>query len=257
MIDVVAAVNDNSILAHNLMRSPMLHRPDVALCVQRDFRSAALAFRSATRKCRGEILVFVHQDVYLPANWPDQLQDSLRRLESSDPNWAVLGIYGVKVNGEQVGCAWSSGLNTMVGQPFEEPAAIESIDEVLIVLRRSSGVEFDPDLPGYHLYGTDLVQTALSRGKGAYAICAPVIHNSRPALYLGSDYFASYRYVARKWRDRLPIHNNVACIVKPGWGYLGMRAHHKINEWRYAHLRRDQLDRRYDCIALARKLGLE
>lgn len=257
MLDVIAAVNDETVLARNLMRSPLLGRPGVTLQLQRGFTSAALAYRAAMPQCTSDLLVFVHQDVYLPGNWEDALRRSIARLERTDRDWAVLGVYGVQPTGAQIGRVWSSGLDSMFGAPFDAPIPVESIDEVLIVLRRSSGVEFDPSLPGYHLYATDLVQTALSRGKGAYVICAPVVHNSRPSLYLGHDYFSAYDYVAGKWKDRLPIQNNVARVVKPGLAYLRLRARHKLNEIRYAHLDRKRLDRNYDCVGLARRLGLE
>jgi hypothetical protein len=257
MIDLVAAVNDDRILANNLMRSPLLGRPGVKLHVQTGFRCAAQAFTAAMADSRSDILVFAHQDVYLPAGWDDRLLRNIAHLNGVDPHWAVLGIYGTRQDGTQVGRVWSSGLDAMFGAPFERPERVESVDEVLIVLRRSCGVGFDLDLPGFHLYGTDLVQTALSRGKTAYAIFNPVIHNSRPNLYLGSDYFEAYDYVARKWRHRLPIQNNVARVLKPGLAYLRMRARHKLNEWRYSHLDRSALDRQYDCVGLARRLGLE
>lgn len=257
MIDVVAAVNDDTVLAHNLMRSPLLARPGVTLQLQRGFASATLAYRSALQRCAQDVVVFVHQDVYLPDRWEDALHRNIARIEQKDRDWGVLGLYGVRRNGEQVGRVWSSGLDAVIGASFEAPVPVESVDEVLIVLRRASGVDFDPSLPGYHLYATDLVQTALSRGKGAYAICAPVVHNSRPNLYLGCDYFAAYGYMAGKWRQRLPIHNNVANVVNPGLGYLRLRARHKLNELRYAHLDRKRLDRNYDCVAVARRLGFE
>lgn len=257
MFDVVAAVNDEEILENNLMRSPLFGRGRVTLHLQRGYRGAALAYHSAMGHCRSDVLVFVHQDVYLPGGWEDRLLWNIGHLAKTDPDWAVLGIYGVKPDGAQIGCVWSSGLDSMFGVPFAEPARVESIDEVLIVLRRSSGIEFDPELPGYHLYGTDLVQTALSRGKGAYVISAPVVHNSRPSLYLGQDYFRAYDYMARKWKHRLPIPNHIARVMRPGLGYLRMRIRHKFNEMRYSHLDRRSLDRNYDCVTLAHRLGFE
>lgn len=257
MIDVVAAVNDDAVLCRNLLRSPLLARADVSLHLQRGYASASLAYRAAMTACRSDIVVFAHQDVYLPSQWEDRLMHNVARLAHRDPRWAVLGIYGVRPDGVHVGCVWSSGLDTVVGMPFDEPAAVESIDELLIVLRRSSGVEFDAALPGYHVYATDLVQAALSRGHGAYAVYAPVVHNSRPSLFLGADYFEAYGHVARKWRHRLPIHNNVATVVGPGLSYLRLRARQKLNEWRFSHRDRRLLDRHYDCVGVARRLGYE
>jgi hypothetical protein len=257
MLDLIAAVNDDAILAANLDRSPLLGRPGVTMHLRRGFPSATLAYRDAMRDCHSDTLVFAHQDVYLPAAWEDQLMGSIAQLERADPQWAVLGVYGVRPGGAQVGCVWSSGLDAMFGAAFDAPVAVHSIDEVLIVLKRSSGVEFDAGLPGFHLYATDLVQTALSLGRQAYVIFAPVVHNSRPSLYLGPDYFEAYRHVARKWKHRLPIRGHVADIVAPGLPYLRMRLRHRLGELRYRHLDRGALARQYDCVTLARRLGFE
>jgi hypothetical protein len=257
MIDIVAAVNDDDVLTNNLKRSPILDAPDVRLVVQRGFPSAALAYRAAVRQCSGEVVVFAHQDVYLPAHWREQLLRSVERLSTLDPDWAVLGVYGVTEAGSDVGRVWSSGLSAVFGSVFAEPVAVASIDEVVIVLRRASGVEFDAGLPGFHLYGTDLVQTARAQRKSCYVIHAPVIHNSRPCRYLGKDYFEAYDFVAAKWRNCLPIANNVARIVGPGLPYWQLRARHLLNALRHWRKGRRVDTPSRDCVVLARQLGFE
>jgi len=256
MIDVVAAVNDEAILASNLLRSPMLAREDVRFHARRSFRSASRAYDDALTDCRSDLVVFAHQDVYLPMGWEQRLRAQVALLERHDPDWGVLGVYGVTAEGRQVGLVWSSGLGRVFGEPFDEPVPVRSIDEVVIVLRRDSGLMFDPKLPGFHLYGTDLVQTALNRGLKAYAVCAPVVHNSRPAPFLGEDYFAAYRYVSAKWRDHLPIFDNVAPVVAPGPRFLALRARHKLAEWRVG-TSRPRVDRGLDCVDIARELEFE
>jgi hypothetical protein len=255
MIDVVAAVNDEDILAANLLRSPMMARPDVRFHARRGFRAASCAYDDALTECTADLVVFAHQDVYLPSGWEQALRAQVARIERHDPTWAVLGVYGVTAQGRHVGCVWSSGLQRLLGEDFAEPVPVQSLDEVLIVLRRPSGVAFDPKLPGYHLYATDLVQAALDRGMGAYAVCAPVVHNSRPVAFLRSDYFAAYRYVARKWQDRLPIRCAVAPVMEPGLRYCALRARHKLIELRQGG--RPRIDRGLDCVAIARELEFE
>ncbi len=257
MLDVIAAVNDTETLERNLLRSPLLGRPGVSLLQRRDFPSASLAYRSAMAASASDLLVFAHQDAYLPASWEARLHASIARIERVDPHWAVLGVYGSRKDGAQVGCVWSTGLGALCGVPFEQPVAVESMDEVVLVLRRGSGIEFDPDLPGFHLYATDLVQSALARGLGAWVIHAPMVHNSRPCHYLDSHYFSAYDYVANKWRERLPIANHVAPIVPRGWRSLRLRARHAL-----LRLARGSGERRghaleNDCVGIARRLGFE
>lgn len=256
MIDVVAAVNDEAVLEGNLLRSPMLARPDVRFHPRRGFTSASRAYDDALTDCTSDLVVFAHQDVYLPSGWEQRLRAQVAELERVDPDWGVLGIYGVAADGRHAGLVWSSGLNRVFGESFESPVPVRSIDEVLIVIRRESGLSFDPKVPGFHLYGTDLVQTALQRDLGAYVVCAPVVHNSRPAPFLGEDYFKAYRYLTEKWRDHLPIFNNVEPLLAPGPRFLALRARHKLVEWRLGqgHAR---ADRGLDCVDIARELEFE
>lgn len=257
MLDVVVAVNDEEVLGRNLLRSPLLRKDGITLHLQRGYGSASGAYNAAMGRCRSDIVVFAHQDVYIPAEWERKVLHNTGFLDEVDPGWAVLGVYGVGGSAQQIGHVWSSGLSRSFGTPFTYPTVVDSIDELLIILRRSSKIGFDEHLPGYHLYGTDLVQTAISRGNSAYVIWAPVIHNSLPSLYLGADYFRAYRYVATKWREKLPIQNCVAPIVGSKACYLRMRLRHKLLELRYRGVTRKGLDRKYDCVELAKRLGFE
>jgi glycosyltransferase involved in cell wall biosynthesis len=257
MLDIVVAVNDDDVLSKNLLRSPLLNSADISIQIQKGYRSASAAYNAGMVNCRNDIIVFVHQDVYIPLGWELKLAKHIEYLDNIDPNWAVLGLFGAEISGKHVGYVWSSGLNSEVGAYFEKPISAASVDELLIVLKKSSEISFDLKLPGFHLYGTDLVQAALAAGKSAYVICAPVIHNSKPILYLASDYFNAYAYIAAKWKDKLPIPNCVCPVTNRKIRHLIMRLRHKIKKLRNMNVKRESLDRQYDCIELSKKLGFE
>ncbi|ULA68475.1 MAG: Glycosyl transferase family 2 [Nitrospira sp.] len=257
MFDLVVAVNNEQTLATNLLRSPLLNNAGVSLQLQRGYRSASAAYNAALSRCENELVIFVHQDVYIPAEWENAVLRNISCLNGMDPDWAVLGVYGVMGSGTHIGHVWSSGLNKVLGSQFDVPVPVESLDELLIIVKRSSCVTFDDQLPGYHLYATDLVQTAKSRAGTAYAICAPVIHNSLPSLYQRNDYFEAYQYVARKWKAHLPIVTCVAPITRSLVSYLGLRLRHRMNEWRYRNVNRQDLDRCYDPLHIAKQLNFE
>jgi hypothetical protein len=257
MFDLVVAVNNEATLAKNLLRSPLLSKAGVSLQLQKGYPSASVAYNAALSRCENDFVIFVHQDVYIPADWEDTVLRNISYLDLVDPDWAVLGVYGVMGSGAQIGYVWSSGLNKVFGTRFDLPVPVESLDELLVMVKRSSGITFDDRLPGYHLYGTDLVQTARSRNKTAYAICAPVVHNSLPSLYLRNDYFNAYNYVVRKWKANLPIVTCVATIVRSPFSYLRLRLRHWVNELRYRNVSRQELDRCYDSLDIAKQLGFE
>jgi hypothetical protein len=91
-----------------------------------------------------------------------------------------------------------------------------SFDELAFVLKRKAGSVLDPALPHFHLYGTDVVQTALSQGYTAYIADLPCIHNSRPVRNLRGGYALAYRHMQKKWKAILPLRTSVLPVTR--WG---------------------------------------
>lgn len=147
----------------------------------------------------------LHHDVYLPEGWDKLLAAQIELLERRDPNWAILGAYGIAEDGRGHGPVWSSSLGMIAGRVTPEPVRAVSLDELLIVLKLRTGLRFDEGLPDWHLYGTDIVQTARRQGFTCYAGALPCIHNDSYKPILGKGFLAGYEYLARKWHDDLPL----------------------------------------------------
>ena len=205
-ITVVCATNDEAVLASNLLRSEPITNGQVGIELVRGAPSASAGYAGIADRLRDHLVVFAHQDVLLPRCWDACLR---KHLDLLPEDWAVAGVCGVGDDGVTYGHVWSTGLDRVIGGPFE-PTRCVSLDEVLLVLRPETGVDFDAKMPGFHLYATDLVQTAIRSSYSAYVIDAPVIHNSRPVALLDASYRESYRFLARKWADALPLRT---CIV--------------------------------------------
>jgi Glycosyltransferase like family len=206
----VVAANDSAILHKNLLASPCLqgaHGHQVI--VQEGFTSATAAYNAALAQSVNEIVVFIHQDVYLPEGWLSDVGATLQLLAERDPNWGVLGSWGVKKNGDGFGYLYTPG-QSVIGHALETPEPIQTLDEVVLILRRSSGLQFNEQLPGFHLYGTDICMAAAAQGLQSYAISAFCIHNSRQHFRLPNDFYVCYGYVKRMWKHSLPI--ETSCI---------------------------------------------
>jgi hypothetical protein len=204
-LHIVAAVNDDEILANNLERSPLIASGAVGLSCYRCACSASDAYNRGIDDSSAPIIIFAHQDVFLPEGWEQGLARAIIEIEAGDPDWAVLGACGVDLAGNHVGHVWSSGLSRRIGGHFSAPRETICIDEFMIVLRRSSNLRFDEQLPGFHLYGTDIVQMARAAGLHAYVADLPAIHNSRPVRTYRGGYEHAWRYMRYKWRASLPI----------------------------------------------------
>ena len=213
LISIVTAANDQEVLERNLLASPDLGEGH-QLIVQRGYPSAGLAYNQALQEARHELVAFLHQDVFLPRGWVPRLLEAVAELERREAPWGVLGCYGTSLSGGAAGYLYTNGIGCLLGRP-EEPVEAQALDEVVLVLRRDGLLAFDPDLPGFHLYGTDLCLQARQAGKRCYAINAFCFHNSLPVLGLKADFWRGAEYLRRKWRASLPV--RTPCIVlEPG-----------------------------------------
>lgn len=229
MNDLVLAVASNSpaILAANLARSPLLASGEIALHVEADAPSAAIAYNRALAATDAPVIIFAHQDVYLPKGWDALLRARIAEVATRDPDWALLGAFGMALDGGPIGPVWSSSLGMIVGRVPLGPVPVQSYDEMLIVLRRASNLRFDDALPGWHMYGTDIVQSARAAGKGAYGGALPCIHNDRFHGTLGADFAEGYRFMQRKWRAALPLRTPITKISRHGLHLLRDRWHNR------------------------------
>lgn len=213
---IAAASHSPAILNANLARSPLIASGAVALHVEADAPSASIAYNRALDATDAPLIVFAHHDVFLPLGWEEVLADRIAEVAALDPDWALIGAYGIGEDYRAVGPVWSSSLGGFAGRVPLAPVKVQSFDELLIVLRRDAGLRFDEGLPGWHLYGTDIVQTARAAGRAAYAPGLPCIHNDRYHGALGPDYSACYRYMQRKWAAVLPIQTPVSKVTRSG-----------------------------------------
>jgi hypothetical protein len=251
---IVSAVNGDQVLAQNLLRSRDELSVTAHVIEERGHLSAGAAYNAGLdRAGDAAIVAFIHQDVYLPAGWCKRVHAAICEAEDRGRPWGVLGVFGACANGRHVGRVWSSGLGRAIGERLVNPVEVVSLDEVALILRRSSGLRFDAGLPGFHLYGTDIVQQAIQQGLGAYVIDAPLIHNSRPVRRLGDDYWRAYAYMRSKWRDVLPIATCVLPIQRSPW----VRWRRKLRELRVAFQRGRWNERLPDPAGKALELGYE
>jgi hypothetical protein len=213
-ITFVVTVLDRKVLANNMLASPALRQPHKhQIIVQEGFASAAKAYNDGLRRAENELVVFLHSDVYLPETWFSQLECALQHLDRSDPAWGVLGCWGATRDGQYRGHVYSTGWG-MLGTAFERPQRVQTLDEVILIFRKSSGLQFDENLPHFHFYGTDICLRAAKRAMTSYAISAFCIHNTNQILRLPKEFYSCYSYIRRAWKDSLPIQTSCIRVSK-------------------------------------------
>jgi hypothetical protein len=211
---VVPVQSRCEVLAANFLASPCLRRPhDHQILIQERFCSAAEAYNDAIEKSVNDIIVFCHNDIFLPEAWLSDLECALNSLETADPNWGVLGCSGITREQRHWRYLYSSGLG-ICGEPFEHPEPVQTLDEIVLILRKSSSLHFDELLPHFHLYGTDICLRAAKYGMKSYAISAFCIHNAHQSLILPPEFYDCCKYIRRVWTEYLPIQTTCIRLTK-------------------------------------------
>lgn len=212
---IVTATNNEEILRTCLLSSPEIEATRVIQ--QKGYSSAAAAYNAGVAQAETDVVVLTHQDVYFPSGWSEKFQKALEALYRTDPNWAVAGSWGVHHSGARAGHIYCAGLGRTLGGHSEMPREVRTLDEVFLVLRKSSQVRFDESLPGYHFYGSDLCLEAERRGMKCYAIAAFCIHNTNGYGMLPWQFWKSYLMMRRKWKKVLPIITPCTEITQGCW----------------------------------------
>lgn len=198
------------------MSSPDIREASTVM-LQKGYTSAAAAYNVAIDQAENDLLIFVHQDVYLPRGWLATLQRTLDLLSNVDPNWGVLGVWGVADSSDEGTGFLYCTANGRLGSAFEGVREVSSLDEVLLIMRKSSKLRFDDQLPGYHMYGTDICLEARRNGMKSYVIPALCIHNTNGYGMLPLQFWRSYFYMRKKWWSELPITTSCTKITLGCW----------------------------------------
>jgi hypothetical protein len=211
---IIVACNDDTVLHSSLLASPDL--ADLEISVHRGASSAANAYNSGIAATMGEVMIFVHQDMFLPSGWLPKLRAAIDFLDQTDPSWGVLGMFGITDDGTGHGFVYSTGLGRFLGKEFEGAREVNTLDEIILIIQRSSGLRFDEQLPGFHLYAADICSTAKSLGRRSYAFATPAIHNSNGMRLYPMAFWRSYFYLRRKWWHTLPMRTPCISITHRG-----------------------------------------
>lgn len=228
----IVAVNDWDELKFNLLESPVARstRHEWLLIDNTDnqFTSISKLYQDALRKAKNDLIFFMHQDLYLPYGWEEKIAQAIQEMSDRHLRWGVIGAVGVTQDPDGDGPIasfkghWCDPHGYFYLRPL--PHEVESLDEQWLGIRRSQGIEFDENLPGFHCYGIDLSLSARDAGYQSYAIDAFVWHKRRDARgsYILSpkdsskiaerdssafreDYMRSVEYVRKKWFKYLPF----------------------------------------------------
>jgi len=196
-------------------------------------RNAAVAYNYILDVAASEWVVLVHQDVYAGPGLVQALESAVESITALTPRCGVLGVYGIDAKGEAKGFLYSTGLGRLIGVPQVNPVRVRTLDEVVLVMRRAIGLRFDENVPGFHLYGTDICLEAERWGYENYVVPVFCVHNSNGIVALPMSFWLAYAYLRRKWWSCLPI--GTPCTVIDKWPVVALRQIICGIWWRLTH----------------------
>lgn len=202
------------------------------------FASAGAALNHGARRARHDIVLFAHQDVYLHS--VDRLVEAGAHLLGE--SWGVLGASGTPASGGNAGRLRDR--LQMVGSRASQPADVDSLDEVAILVRRDRVLEHplseDPDL-AWHAYAVEYGLRMRRLGLRVGAVDLAVTHNSLTTNLARLD--AAHQRVGELYPDLLPIRTSCGDIA-PGGPHMRRARPLAAQRWRVRWLQHSLMARR-------------
>jgi hypothetical protein len=221
-LSFIVPVNKEDVLKRNILRSKVYRDGKHEFIIQTGYDNVPRAYNDAVAKATNELLVFCHQDVFFPDSWEDEFFAQLAKVEEKDPDWGVLGSYGVQAairfwtRKRGITYVGDHRLTVAGGRfviddrfPKDLPREVETLDEEILIVRKQYAV-FDEDIPNNHFYGADLCLRATAEGRKSYAISA-YLHHNMTSTWIKEDFYVAGRYMYDKFNRKLPI--STTCVI--------------------------------------------
>ena len=197
--------------------------------------SAGAALNHAVRQASHDVVVLVHQDVYL--HDLDRLAACAAALE--DERWGILGANGVTADHTSVGRLRDRVI--LIGESAPDPVPVDTLDEVLLIARRDDllrePLSEEPEL-AWHAYAVEYSLRVRAAGRLAGAVDTAITHNSMSTNLARLD--EAHRHVGDLYPALVPIHTTCG-TVDPGardWGRLPLIRDHG---WRRRWLQQSRI----------------
>lgn len=212
---IICSANKPEVLNENLLKSPGIHEHDIIVVFGAN--NVPNAYNRAVKIATEEILIFVHQDVFLPEGFFGELEESISKLCSEQ--WGILGPIGVRLDesGNTVYMGDVVDRGNRLGKNDSLPEQIQTLDEMMLICKKEDAF-FDEKIPTkHHMHGTDLCLNSISNGRKNFAVKAFCYHNCFSLSYeLPDEFYLASEYVRNKWRSLLPV--VTTCIrLDPLW----------------------------------------
>jgi Glycosyltransferase like family len=234
-LSIVCVYNDPAVREQCLDQSIALLRddtPDVEYLpvdnTNGTYPSAGAALNHGVSLARNDFVAFVHQDVFLHSL--TALKDAAAAMQAG--GFGLLGAVGIQPDGRIAGRIRDRVV--LLGEPVVQPAAVDSVDEVLFLAPRSQLLREPLTESGdmaWHAYAVEYGLRVRKLGLRTGVADIPLTHNSLSTNVDRLD--VAHQAVAAGYPDLLPVRTTCGVISVKAPGRVWLPAH----RWRYRWLR--------------------
>jgi Glycosyltransferase like family len=173
------------------------------------YKSAGSALNYGASVAKNDVVVFVHQDVYLHSI--DAVIQAACEMERS--HFGVMGAIGIRRDGRIVGSVRDR--TVLLGDPVAVPTDVDSVDELLFMVPRRlimhEPLTESPDM-AWHAYAVEYGLRVRKLGLRVGVAHIPVTHNSLTNNLARLD--VAHVWVAAHYGDILPIRTTCGVVTK-------------------------------------------
>lgn len=214
-LSFVTMVNKNELYKENVITSTLDYKNFIEYITVKNSESGSTGLNAGIKKASNDIILCCHQDVHFNKGWYEKLNEYLDKLNDNVKykTWGVLGFAGSTNDGVSVGT--HSGLGMLYNSNKLEIIPVQTLDESILILKKSDNLKFDEKLIYFHMYGTDIALQSHNKNLGVYVINVSIEHRTKWTA--GKGLGESENYIKKKWINKLlnkynSIHTTVGII---------------------------------------------
>lgn len=206
MISIICICNQRKVYNQFLKKSlDRQHQCSYELLVidnsNHQYSSAAYAFNQMAKKAKGDLLMFVHQDMEL---CDDYFLNKVESTFKENDNLGIVGVAGCK-DGKVISNIYHSNPKVLVSSHhIDTLTTVNSLDECLFVIPKSIVLEYPFDervCHHWHLYAVEYCYHMKSLNKTVAVLPLDAYHASY-GDFMNEGYYQTLELLAKKYHHQ-------------------------------------------------------
>lgn len=213
-----------TVMVNGSGKPEVLKSPDIVAgrlpckpCIVEPPNNLTMTLNPLLKELRGqsEYIAIVHDDVWLPEGWGDEVLEQIAKVDMNNELWAACGVAGVWPNDTVEGKTYEGHLQDADRDyPIENPLPtyVQTLDEVCLIIRNDGETQFAKELMGHHLWAVEYCLRCAQVGRYSYAIDAYLEHrkpiiteDEQERVVKDLYYYIDTGVILNRYFDMLPI----------------------------------------------------